>query len=88
MTCAILTEELSKRYRSVHALSRLSLRVESGTVHALVGPNGAGKTTLIKILMNIAEASSGQATVLGMDTRKLSGKAFSFELEQAARYAF
>ena len=77
MTCAILTEELSKRYRSVHALSRLSLRVESGTVHALVGPNGAGKTTLIKILMNIAEASSGQATVLGLNTRKLSGKAFS-----------
>lgn len=77
MTCAIVTEDLSKEYRSVTALNRLSLQVDAGTVHALVGPNGAGKTTLIKILMNIAAASSGQATVLGLDTRKISGKAFT-----------
>src|SRR5262245_9261695 len=77
MTCAILTEELCKQYRSVNALNRLGLRVESGTVHALVGPNGAGKTTLIKILMNIAAATSGNATVLGTDSRKISGRAFA-----------
>lgn len=77
MTCAILTEQLSKQYRRVNALNRLDLRVESGTVHALVGPNGAGKTTLIKILMNIAAASSGTATVLGINSAKVSGKAFA-----------
>jgi ABC-2 type transport system ATP-binding protein len=76
MTCAIATEDLCKHYRSVTALARLNLKVDSGTVHALVGPNGAGKTTLIKILMNIASATSGCATVLNVDARKISGKAF------------
>ena len=74
MNRAILTEELSKKYRNVNALDRLNLSVESGTVHALVGPNGAGKTTLIKILMNLTAASSGNARVLGIDTRKISGQ--------------
>jgi ABC-2 type transport system ATP-binding protein len=50
--------------------------VPNGSVYALVGPNGAGKTTLIKVLMNIFQASAGQATVLGMPCTKIAGDAF------------
>ena len=74
---AIQTEALTKRFGRVRALEGLSVSVPQGAVHALVGPNGAGKTTLIKILMNIFRASSGTATVLGTDSRKVSGKAFA-----------
>ncbi len=74
---SIETEQLSKQFGRVHALGGLSFSVPQGTVHALVGPNGAGKTTLIKILMNIFRASSGTASVLGVDSRKVSGKAFA-----------
>ena len=72
----IQTEGLSKRFGRVRALAGLSFSVPQGAVHALVGPNGAGKTTLIKILMNIFRASSGSASVLGEDCKKISGKAF------------
>ena len=72
----IQTDGLSKRFGRVRALEGLSFSVPQGAVHALVGPNGAGKTTLIKILMNIFRASSGNASVLGMDSKKVSGKAF------------
>lgn len=72
----IQTEGLSKRFGRVRALQGLSFSVPQGAVHALVGPNGAGKTTLIKILMNIFRASSGSASVLGLDSKKVSGKAF------------
>jgi ABC-2 type transport system ATP-binding protein len=58
-------------------LEGLSFSVPQGTVYALVGPNGAGKTTLIKILMNIFRASSGSASILGVDSKKISGKAFA-----------
>jgi ABC-2 type transport system ATP-binding protein len=68
---------LTKRFGRVHALEGLSFSVPQGAVHALVGPNGAGKTTLIKILMNIFRASGGSASILGMDSRKISGKAFA-----------
>lgn len=74
---AIQTEALTKRFGRVNALNGLGFCVPQGAVHALVGPNGAGKTTLIKILMNIFRASSGTASVLGVDSRKVSGKAFA-----------
>jgi len=77
MTTAIQTEALTKRFGRVNALSGLDFCVPQGAVHALVGPNGAGKTTLIKILMNIFRASSGHASVLGVDSTKISGAAFA-----------
>jgi len=73
----IETDTLTKRFGRVHALDGLSFSVPQGAVHALVGPNGAGKTTLIKILMNIFRASSGRASILGVDSKKISGKAFA-----------
>jgi ABC-2 type transport system ATP-binding protein len=46
--------------------------VPEGSAYALIGANGAGKTTTIRILMNILEADRGAATVLGVDSRRLS----------------
>jgi len=73
---AIRTMHLTKHFRLVRALIDLNLDVPSGAIYALVGPNGAGKTTAIKILMNIFQASSGQAEVLGNDSTKIAGRAF------------
>src|SRR5258708_38927803 len=77
MTFAIQTDALSKNYRRVKALDSLTFSVSQGGVHALVGPNGAGKTTLVKILMNIFRATSGGASVLGLNSTRISGKAFA-----------
>jgi ABC-2 type transport system ATP-binding protein len=73
----IQTQSLTKRFGRVHALDGLDFSVPQGAIQALVGPNGAGKTTLIKILMNIFRASTGTASVLGVDSRRISGKAFA-----------
>jgi ABC-2 type transport system ATP-binding protein len=77
MTAAICTDTLTKRFRSVQALDRVSLSVEEGSLYALVGPNGAGKTTGIKILMNLIGATSGQAEVLGADSKTIRGKCYT-----------
>jgi ABC-type antimicrobial peptide transport system ATPase subunit len=53
MNCVIRTQNLSKKFRRVNALTSLNLEVPEGSIYALVGPNGAGKTTAIKTLMNI-----------------------------------
>jgi ABC-2 type transport system ATP-binding protein len=58
---------VSKRFRTVQALDRVSFEVERGEVVALLGPNGAGKTTLIKILGTTVLPDSGSATVAGHD---------------------
>ena len=56
---------LVKRYGDTTALEGLSLEVPEGTVCGLLGPNGAGKTTAIRILLGLATATEGSATLLG-----------------------
>src|SRR3954454_2983831 len=62
----ISIENLTKRYSAVTALDQLSFELQPGIV-GLVGANGAGKSTLIKILLGLLPATSGRASVLGLD---------------------
>jgi ABC-2 type transport system ATP-binding protein len=71
---AIRTENLSKRFRKVDALSGLNLDITERAIYALVGPNGAGKTTTIKILMNLLRPTGGAAEILGIDSRKIAAR--------------
>lgn len=70
-------EGLHKDFGRYEALSGLNISVPEGSVYALIGPNGAGKTTAIRLLMNILKASRGEATVLGVDSRRLSPREFA-----------
>lgn len=67
MTAVIRTDDLRKTYGRVHALDGLDLRVDAGQIHGFLGPNGAGKSTTIRILLGLARASGGSATLLGGD---------------------
>jgi ABC-2 type transport system ATP-binding protein len=68
----IRVENLWKKFGRFDALRGLSFEVPQGSAFALIGANGAGKTTTIKVLMNIIEATRGSATLLGVDSRKIS----------------
>ena len=41
---------IGKWFGGVHAVSDVSVRIEPGTIHAIVGENSAGKSTLGKVL--------------------------------------
>ncbi|MDQ4034615.1 MAG: ABC transporter ATP-binding protein [Chloroflexota bacterium] len=69
---AISTRALTKHYGSVRALTDLSLDVRQGEIFGFLGPNGAGKSTTIRTLLGFLHATSGQATVLGMDVASQS----------------
>lgn len=66
---AIRTWDLSRNFGNVLALENLSLEVPKGIVFGFLGANGSGKTTTIRLLLGLLEATSGQAEVLGFDTR-------------------
>jgi len=64
----LLAVELSgiwKRFPGVIANKDINLRVDVGTVHAIVGENGSGKSTLMKILYGMQKADEGTITVNG-----------------------
>lgn len=59
------THAVVKRFASLTAVDRVSLRVAPGEVVGLLGANGAGKTTLIKLILGLLEADAGTVRLLG-----------------------
>ena len=68
--------QVSKIYSSdgqkVEALSDVSLRVEAGTVTALVGRSGCGKSTLLNLAGAMDFPTSGQVLIDGRPTAALN----------------
>jgi ABC-2 type transport system ATP-binding protein len=73
----VSTQNLNKRYERVRVLQDVNLQVPEGSAFALVGTNGAGKTTMLRTLVNILQPTSGTASVLGVDSRRLSPQDFT-----------
>ncbi|WP_430972754.1 ABC transporter ATP-binding protein [Sunxiuqinia rutila] len=63
----IRVNNISKSYKDVQALQRISFEVQEGELFGLIGPDGAGKTTLMRILMTLLLPDEGQAAMHGLD---------------------
>mgnify|MGYP001821550718 CR=1 FL=1 len=68
----ITIEHVTKSYGGTAAVDDLSFVVKPGRVTGFLGPNGAGKSTTMKILLGLASATSGVATIGGRAYRELS----------------
>jgi ABC-type branched-subunit amino acid transport system ATPase component/ABC-type branched-subunit amino acid transport system permease subunit len=67
---ALVAEGVSVVFGGVRALDRVSFRVASGTIHALVGPNGAGKTTFLNCVSGLLRPTGGRIVVAGRDVSR------------------
>lgn len=72
---AVLCQQLSKKYKEVHALKPLDLEVKAGSIFGFLGRNGAGKTTTIRLLTGLATPTSGAAWVGGVQTTQADSAA-------------
>ncbi len=66
MNDIIRTENLTKHYGDVHAVSDLSINVRKGEIYGFLGLNGAGKTTTIRMLLGMIRPTSGTAFIKGI----------------------
>jgi branched-chain amino acid transport system ATP-binding protein len=51
--------EVSKSFRGLRAVAKVSFEVDAGSIVALIGPNGAGKTTLFNMVAGTFAPDSG-----------------------------
>src|SRR5512140_1476110 len=61
----IEVKNVSKSFKTVHAVKDISLKINKGQFVALLGPNGAGKTTLVEMIEGIQKPDSGEITIMG-----------------------
>lgn len=66
------------------ALHGIDLRLERGTITALVGPSGSGKSTLAKLLPRFDDPCSGSVELYGVDLRRIAAA----ELYQQVAFVF
>jgi ABC-2 type transport system ATP-binding protein len=82
----IVVSHVTKNFGTVRAVQDLSFTVEPGRVTGFLGPNGAGKTTTMRVVLGLAEPTSGTATVEGVPYVRLNnpGKAVGAVLESTS----
>ncbi|MEZ5372896.1 MAG: ATP-binding cassette domain-containing protein [Microthrixaceae bacterium] len=67
----LIVEGLTKRYGRRTVVDGLTFRVEPGRITGFLGPNGSGKSTTMKVLLDLAAADHGTATIGGCRYRDL-----------------
>jgi branched-chain amino acid transport system ATP-binding protein len=65
MSALLTVENISKRFRGLVAVDRLSFEVPQGGIFAVIGPNGAGKTTLFNMIAGVFAPNNGAITFAG-----------------------
>ncbi len=89
----IRINNLSKEYYTgsgvVYAVRNLTLSVARGGVFGFLGPNGAGKTTTMKMLVGLAEPTSGEILIGGGSPAEIAVRRnFGFMPESPSFYLY
>ena len=79
---------VTKRFKSVTAVDRLSLEIADGELIVLLGPTGAGKTTSLRLVAGLERADEGAVRIGGRDVTGLAPAArdTAFVFQQYSLY--
>ena len=68
---AIELKNVRFAYCNKEVLHGINLRIEPGTVNALVGPSGSGKSTIARLIASLWDVKDGIIELGGVDIRRL-----------------
>ena len=83
----LYTENLTKNFQGIKAVSDINFKINHNEIRALIGPNGAGKTTFVSLLCGRIKASKGKVFFNGVNishlpvyTRISMGIGYTFQI--------
>jgi len=68
-------QKLLKRFGGITAVKEVDLRIEQGSIVALIGPNGSGKTTFFNLITGMNAPDGGKVILMGEDITGLPSHA-------------
>ena len=87
---SVVLENVSFCYAEDQAdvLRDVSLRIEPGSMTALVGASGSGKTTLVRLIARFFDVTQGRVMVGGVDVRQMSSGQLAGQISQIFQDAY
>ena len=67
----LAVKDIDVYYGAIHALKKISINVEQGSIVTLIGANGAGKSTTLKTISGLSRPKSGSITFKGEDITRV-----------------
>ena len=65
MEYVLRTDKLTKCFGDKRAVDGVSMQIKKGDIYGFIGKNGAGKTTLMRLVLGVAEPTSGSIELFG-----------------------
>ncbi|PWJ50473.1 ABC transporter ATP-binding protein [Faecalicatena contorta] len=64
-------ESITKTYKTKQVLSDISLKIDKGSLVAIIGESGCGKTTLLKMINRLVKITTGTIRIEGKDIQEM-----------------
>src|SRR3954452_1448899 len=88
LSCEGIERYLGEEEERVHALRGVSLKVEAGSVHAVVGPSGCGKSSLLYILGLLDLPDAGRVSIESEPVAQLSDDELAHKRSKCLGFIF
>lgn len=82
---SIILTDVKFGYHEKEILHGVNMKLEAGTVNAIVGPSGSGKSTIAKLIASLWDVNSGSIKIGGVNVRQMSLTDFNQKIAYVAQ---
>ncbi len=82
---SIILTDVKFGYHEKEILHGVNMKLNAGTVNAIVGPSGSGKSTIAKLIASLWDVNSGSIKIGGVNVRQMSLTDFNQKIAYVAQ---
>lgn len=82
---SIILTDVKFGYHEKEILHGVNMKLNAGTVNAIVGPSGSGKSTIAKLIASLWDVNSGSIKIGGVDVKQMSFTDFNQKIAYVAQ---